>query len=149
MIRKKVARINDISLSLREIFSGTAIIVISSMIAETEYCLSYVGTDSLCGFVISAIRLLNNEETRMRFMIEPETIPFKTIPCENNVFEMHLEDNVFHGTIKRYARQVLQMFDNYIWLYGEEKYNKEWGHDYPKRELERLRDELRKLKITT
>ena len=129
----------NFSMSLMSLEHGWANISIRDDVSSDTYMVSYVGPDALAGIVDTAIRLSRGQDSEIIFFLEPEKIPCWVKAQEDGTFLLSVQGLSFRGSSRRYIRQVLKMFDQYMHTYGESEYVKQWHHPYPSGKLEMLR----------
>ena len=76
--------------------------------------------------------------------MEPDYITYEAKPHDGEICIL-IGDAGFSCDIKRYVRQILKIFDNYLFLHSVDEYVAQWYCDYPKKAIEKLRDQLQKL----
>ena len=94
--------------------------------------------------VHSALTIMRNETYQTRFYLEPDYIPYELTPHDGEIYILIGEVRV-SCDLKRYARQILKMFDGYLFSHGIDEYVAQWYYDYPKDAVEQLRTQLRKI----
>ncbi|MCL2812264.1 MAG: hypothetical protein FWD25_10330 [Clostridia bacterium] len=142
MFLNEVRILSGFSVALVLLEHGWADICISDEMQEETFVVSYIGEDVLSKMIDTAINLANGQGSTIHFYLEPEEIPYQIKICDDISFELRIMDSVFVGSIKRYIRQVLSMFDTYLLLHSESEYHKQWGNEFPKTKLEQLRSLL-------
>lgn len=134
---------NDFSISLDLLEHGWADISISDATQEETFTASYVGEDALSNLIDTAIRLSNGQGSTISFYLEPEIVSWQINVHDDNCFALQIGKLKFHGSIKRYIRQILRLFDSYLLLHSENDYRAQWGHVFPHIKLAHLRSLLR------
>ena len=134
-------------ISLQTLSNGWANIKFSGDTTEKVFILSYVGGDCLSALIDSAISVLAVCEYKSKFLLEPEEIWFCVKPLADNKLEINVGSELFHSTKEAYVRQILKIFDTYLFLYNIEEYFKEWHYAFPQQKLLQLRTMFRARKI--
>ena len=139
---------NVFTISLDDLSAGWAYLTISDDKQDTrgvDMTVSYILYDSLEKFVEAAINLAHKENSVISCFLEPTIMKWKVEYIQGDYFNLYIEDLIFHDTVKRFIRQVLNMFDKYIFEYSEAEYEKQWRHNFPSKKLDQLRELLHKI----
>ena len=75
--------------------------------------------------------------------MEPDYLTYEVKPQNDEIYIL-IGDAEFSCDKKRYARQILKIFDNYLFSHDTEEYVAQWHCDYPKNAVEELRYQLQK-----
>ena len=133
---------NNFSISLQDLFYGWATIKFESREQELIHTVSSVTSDALSCLIYSALNAAQNKPYQTRFFLEPDYLSYEVKPHDGEIYII-IGDIVFSSDIKRYVRQILKMFDGYLFSHSEEEYAAQWYCSYPKNEIEKLRGQLK------
>ena len=133
----------DFSISLQTLLHGWATIKFKSCERELVYNVSHISSDALSCLVCSALNIIQNKPYQTKFYLEPDYLAYEVNPHNGEVCIL-IGDTGFSCDRKRYAKQILKIFDGYIFLHSIEEYSTQWYCDYPQNAIEQLRDQLRK-----
>jgi len=132
---------NDFSISLQTLLHGWATIKFESNGQELVYTVSHINSDALSNLVYSALNAIQNKPYQTKFYLEPNFLTYEVIPHDGKICIL-IVDTYFSCERKRYARQILKMFDSYLFSYGIKEYSAQWHCDYPENAIEKLRGHL-------
>ena len=135
---------NDFRVSLQALRHGWATIKFESNVQELVYVVSYISADALSALADSALMAMQNKPYQTRFYLEPEYLPYEVTPCDDEI-DILVGDTHFSCGLRRYARQILKMFDSYLFSHSIEEYAAQWHCDYPEEAVEQLREQLRRI----
>jgi len=126
---------------------GWADIVIADEQEEVKNFASHILYDALAGWIDIAVYLLKGQSCKRTIYLEPEEISIEAAIASDENIELKIGETTFVCPLLRYARQVLKMFDSYLYQYGTAQYEAEWHHAFPAQQIEVLRMLLREQQI--
>ena len=130
----------NFQISLDSLQHGWATLTFTDQSADYSIAFSYVPIDTLNDLIQGAIRLFDNRSSEIKFYLDPGEVTLNLKPDGDSEFSVEIDKYHFHGTKARFARQVLKMFDSYVFQYSYESYENNWGHPFPHRSLSSLRE---------
>ena len=134
---------DNFSISLQDLCHGWATIKFENDGKQLVYTVSYITSDALLHLVYSALSAIQNKPYQTRFYLEPDYLSYEVKPCDGELCIL-VGDAGFSCGIKRYAREILKIFDSYLFSHGKEEYITRWYCDYPENAIEKLREQLQK-----
>ncbi|MEA4870489.1 MAG: hypothetical protein VB062_07605 [Christensenella sp.] len=127
-------------INLDSLLHGWATLSFFGPYGDCSVACSYVPADSLEDLIQGAIRLLDHRNSEIMFYLEPDMLALILKSTGDSEFSAEIANVRFYGTKTRLARQVLKIFDDYVFRYGYESYETNWGHPFPHRSLTILRE---------
>ena len=128
---------NKFKIILDDLRAGWAYLRIEDGKQSMAQHVSYL-RDSLAGLVDAAIRLANGQNSVVSFELEPEVMMWKIELVQDNCFDLYVGDLIFHDSVERFIKQVLNIFYSYSFEYSEDEYLENWKFDFPRKKLEEL-----------
>ena len=117
-----------------------------SFISEEEeitIAASHILYDTLSDLIDIAVYLLKGQSCKRNVYFVPGEISIEAAIASDENIELKIGETVFVCPLRRYARQILKLFDSYLYKYGAEQYAAEWHYAFPAQQLEVLRTLLR------
>lgn len=130
----------NFQISLDALMHGWATITFVNQNTDYSITFSYVPIDSLDDLINGAIRLFDKRDSDIKFYLEPGDMALMLKSNGDFEFSAEIANDRFYGKKTRFARQVLKMFDSYVFQYSYESYENNWGHPFPHRSLNSLRE---------
>lgn len=129
----------NLILRIEALNAGWADLSITDSTMQVTLSVSHVIGDALSDIMDTAIFLLNGQNSKRTFLLEPDEIAYEVTMINSEEIDLKIGESATICSIQRYVRQVLKMFDTYLYEHSSNDYVAHWKHAFPNQQLEKLR----------
>lgn len=131
-------------LTILSLENGWAEIEIKGNNLCNTLCFEYTPVDGLSDMVKASLDVMNGRDGQVELYCGSNKFVIKIKSLSNSCCCFSFQEVKIDIEKIQFARAVLRMFDKYIYEHSKEEYSKAWGHYFPDKYIEHLRNNINK-----